>query len=60
MDTLNFEQAKQYVLQRLERELSPNLLYHGITQTRDHVVPAVEMLARMEGVQVIHFTHYGH
>ena len=59
MDTLIFEQAKQYFLQRLERELSPNLLYHGITHTRDDIVPAVEMFASMEGVQVIHFTNYG-
>jgi hypothetical protein len=47
-------------LQRLERELSPNLLYDGITHTRDDVLQAVEMFASMEGVQVIHFTHYGH
>jgi uncharacterized protein len=47
-----FEQARQYALQRLERELSPNLLYHGIAHTRDDVVPAVERLAGMEGIQV--------
>lgn len=51
MGTLNFQHAKQYVLHRLELELSPNLLYHGITHTRDEVVPAVERLASMEGVQ---------
>lgn len=51
MNAKNFEQAKQYVLDRLERELSPNLLYHGITHTRDDVVPAVEMLAREEGIR---------
>jgi uncharacterized protein len=51
MGTLNFQHAKQYVLHRLERELSPNLLYHGITHTRDEVVPAVERLAGMEGIQ---------
>ena len=51
MGTLNFQHAKQYALHRLERELSPNLLYHGITHTRDEVVPAVERLASMEGVQ---------
>ena len=27
MDAQNFEQARQYALHRLERELSPNLLY---------------------------------
>ena len=51
MGTLNFQHAKQYALHRLELELSPNLLYHGITHTRDEVVPAVETLAGMEGIQ---------
>jgi uncharacterized protein len=51
MGTLNFELARHYALDRLEQELPPNLLYHGITHTRDDVVPAVEMLAGMEGVQ---------
>jgi len=51
MGTLNFQHAKQYALHRLERELSPNFLYHGITHTRDDVVPAVERLAGMEGIQ---------
>ena len=51
MGTLNFELAKHYALHRLEQELSPNLLYHGIKHTRDDVVPAVEMLAKMEGVE---------
>jgi uncharacterized protein len=50
MDAQRFEQAKQYVLHRLERELSPNLLYHGIRHTRDDVVPAAERLANMEGI----------
>ena len=52
-DPLNlqiFEKAKQYVESRLESELSPNLLYHGIGHTRDEVVPAVSKLADMEGV----------
>ena len=49
MDKQNFEQAKQYALQRLERELSPNLLYHGVAHTRDDVVPAMETLANSEG-----------
>ena len=51
MGILNFQHAKQYALHRLERELSPNLLYHGIKHTRDNVVPAVERLAGMEGIQ---------
>ena len=50
MDAKNFEQARQYALHRLEQELSPNRLYHGIAHTRDDVVPAVEKLAGMEGI----------
>ena len=50
MGTLNFQHAKQYALHRLERELSPNLLYHGIAHTRDDVVLAVKLLANMEGI----------
>lgn len=50
MDSQNFERAKQYALERLERELSPNLFYHGVAHTRDDVVPAVERLANMEGI----------
>ena len=50
MGTMKFELAKQYALQRLEHELSANLIYHGISHTRDDVVPAVEKLAFMEGV----------
>jgi uncharacterized protein len=50
VDKANFEQAKQYALHRLEQELSPSLIYHGVSHTRDDVVPAVERLAKMEGV----------
>ncbi|HLO18352.1 MAG TPA: HD domain-containing protein [Anaerolineales bacterium] len=46
-----FEKAWQYAKSRLERELSPNLLYHGVAHTRDEVVPATQTLARMEGIQ---------
>ena len=48
---MDFERAVQYVLARLENELSPHLLYHGIEHTLDDVVPAVKRLADMEGVQ---------
>jgi len=50
MNLQNYEQARQYALNRLEKELSPNLLYHGLAHTRDEVVPAAEMLAGMEGI----------
>jgi uncharacterized protein len=51
MNSHSFEQARQYAADRLERELSPHLLYHRIAHTRDEVVPAVETLANMEGIQ---------
>jgi len=51
MNSQIFEQARQYAENRLERELSPNLLYHGIAHTREEVVPAAETLAGMEGIQ---------
>jgi len=46
----DFEQAQQYALRRLEHELSPGLLYHGLTHTRDDVVPAAQWLAGQEGL----------
>ena len=51
MNSKKFEQARQYAENRLERELSPTLLYHGIGHTREEVVPAVERLASMEGIR---------
>lgn len=47
---MDFEKARQYAVQRLERDLSPNLSYHSIWHTRDDVVPAVERLAEMEKI----------
>lgn len=45
----DFEQARRYALERLERGLGPALVYHSIAHTRDEVVPAAERLAAMEG-----------
>ncbi len=50
MRTLNFELAKRYALDRLEQELPSYLFYHGISHTREDVVPAVENLAALEGI----------
>lgn len=50
MDQPNFEDAKAYVLRRLETELSPRLIYHTLAHTRDEVVPAVEQLAASEDI----------
>ena len=46
----DFEQARRYALGRLERELSPKLVYHSLGHTRDDVVPAAERFAALEGV----------
>ena len=46
----DFEQAQHYALDRLERELSPKLVYHSLRHTRDDVLPAAERLAPVEGV----------
>jgi uncharacterized protein len=51
MDSQSLEQAKEYAVRRMENELSPGLFYHSLAHTRDDVVPAVEMLARMEGIE---------
>lgn len=50
MNSQNFQDAIRYAEQRLQQELSPTLVYHGIAHTRDEVVPAVETLAAMEGI----------
>ena len=50
MSVINFEQARAFVLQRLERNLSPKLYYHSLIHTRDDVVIATERLADLEGV----------
>ena len=50
MNLPDFERARQYALERLERELPDTLTYHCLAHTRDDVVPAVERLAAPEGV----------
>ena len=48
--TLNFEQARDYAITRLENELSPLLTYHSIYHTVKEVVPAADYLAGLENV----------
>lgn len=50
MDRPDFEAARRYALDRLERELDPRLCYHSIEHTRDDVLPAAERLGALEGV----------
>jgi uncharacterized protein len=46
----DFEKAREYVLDRLEHELSPGLTFHSLEHTRDEVVPAAHLLATLEKV----------
>jgi uncharacterized protein len=46
----DFESAKTYALERLALELPHSMVYHSLTHTRDEVVPAIEVLARLEGI----------
>jgi len=46
----DFERAKQYALERLERELPPTAYYHSVQHTRDDVLAAALRLADIEGV----------
>lgn len=50
MTVPNFEQARRYALERLERDLPATCLYHSVAHTRDDVVPAVERLAALSHV----------
>lgn len=47
----DYEGAKKYALERLRGELSPELSYHSLEHTLKGVVPALERLAALEGVQ---------
>ena len=49
MAKINYNDVAKYVLRRLDKELPPNLYYHGPWHTRD-VLEAVERLAKLEGV----------
>jgi len=50
MDTPNVQGARLYVVQRLQQELPAVLTYHCLAHTLQGVVPAVERLAALEGV----------
>ena len=45
-----YEKARTYALERLERDLPPELHFHSLWHTRDDVVPATHRLASMEGI----------
>ena len=46
----DFDKARNYVLARLEHELSPDLIYHCLGHTQNEVVPSADLLATMEKV----------
>lgn len=46
----DFDRAREYALRRLQRELSPQMVYHSAWHTESDVVPAAERLAALEGV----------
>ena len=46
----DFEAARQYALDRLQRELSLLVTYHSLAHTVDEVAPAANHLAALEGV----------
>jgi uncharacterized protein len=46
----DYEGAKALALDRLARELAPELTYHNLFHTRDDVLPAVQRLAARSGV----------
>ena len=50
MDTPDLLQARRYAVHRLEEELPAVLTYHSLAHTLQGVVPAVERLAALEGV----------
>lgn len=47
---MDFERVKEYMIQRLKRELAPNLYYHGVHHTID-VMRAAEEIAEAENVK---------
>jgi len=61
----NFEQARAYALQRLERELPAALTYHSLAHTRDDVAPATLRLSAIAGISgeqrmLLHTAAYYH
>ncbi len=51
MNNPDLGRAKAYVFERLESDLSADLVYHNIHHTRDEVLPAATRFAKMEGLK---------
>ncbi|MFN3916697.1 MAG: hypothetical protein ACK4K0_03045 [Flavobacteriales bacterium] len=50
---MDYTAAQQYILEKLERELSPDLLYHDVQHTR-RVLASLHMYIKEEGVDENH------
>lgn len=46
---MNFSKAKEFILPKLERELNPNLFYHGVHHTRQVLASAIR-IAKNAGI----------
>ena len=46
---MNFSKAKDYMLPKLERELNPNLFYHGVHHTRQVITSSIR-IGKNEGL----------
>ncbi len=46
----DYEGARRYVLERLEKELPSNLYYHCLSHTCNEVIPAADQISAMEKV----------
>jgi uncharacterized protein len=50
MNDDSFQLATKYALSQLKQKLSPELTYHNYAHTRDEVLPAARVLARLSGL----------
>jgi uncharacterized protein len=50
MSQVNYEQARQYAIDRLAGELSPLITYHSLAHTLEEVTPAADQFAALEGL----------
>ena len=50
MSHANFEQARQHLIDRLARELSPAVTYHSLAHTLEEVFPTADQFAALENV----------
>ncbi|MBF0231714.1 MAG: response regulator [Desulfamplus sp.] len=49
--SLQYNRIKKFVLEKLEKELSPKLYYHNLFHTQEDVLPAAKLFALLEGIR---------